>query len=172
MTTLTTDEQQGIEQFRASIEQARATMTGEQFALRVQTTRASLTNGTVARMRNAPRQEVIDAMFAVLDGDKPMAEQPAPVVTEVAADAPPPVSTGLEVGTRAIVVITASGNRALGYVKRLGGKFSPVGKAWVVTITAGNVDAARHLTREDGGYTGYQLLDKAAWVARRAANTQ
>lgn len=68
MTTLTTDEQQGIEQFRASIEQARATMTGAQFALRVQTTRAALgPQGSARRAKNAPRQEVIDAMIAVLD---------------------------------------------------------------------------------------------------------
>lgn len=64
---LTTEEQTGVAQFRASITQARASMAADKFALTVQTRRAALLNGSVAKMKNAPRQEVIDAMVAVLD---------------------------------------------------------------------------------------------------------
>lgn len=84
-----------------------------------------------------------------------------------------PVSTDLAAGTRAIVVITASGKRfseAVSYVKRLGGQFDSIGKVWIVRITESNAGAARHLVSEHGNFTGYQVIDNAAWVARRKAN--
>lgn len=81
-----------------------------------------------------------------------------------------PVSTDLTVGTRAIVVITETGKRfatAVSFVKRLGGEFDAAGKVWVVKVTAGNVEAAAKLVSPHGNFTGFQVIDEAAWDARR-----
>lgn len=82
-----------------------------------------------------------------------------------------PVATTLADGTRAVVVITESGKRfgqAIAFVKRLGGQFDPTGKVWIVKIHAGNGDIARRtLVSEHGNFTGYQVIDGAAWAARQ-----
>lgn len=81
-----------------------------------------------------------------------------------------PISTDLTVGTRAVVVVTASGNqfaKKVNYLKLLGGQFDSVGKVWVVNITTGNADAAQSLASVDGRFTGYKLLSRDEWVQRR-----
>lgn len=81
-----------------------------------------------------------------------------------------PISTDLTVGTRAVVVVTDSGNqfaKRVAYLKRLGGQFDSVGRVWVVNITAGNFDSAQLLVSLEGHYTGYRLLTRDEWVQRR-----
>lgn len=81
-----------------------------------------------------------------------------------------PVSTDLTAGTRAVVIVTASGAtfaKNVALLKRMGGQFDATGKVWVVKLHEGNVAAARHLVSAEGNYTGFQVIDNAAWVARR-----
>lgn len=131
-TTLTTDEQAGLAQFEASIERARAIMTGEQFALRLQATRASLENGAALRMKNAPSQGAIDAMIAVLDAAT------TPATPEPAAE-PTASPTGY---TR--IIIAANGRefaKAVNWAKGQRGKYDPQTKTWLIPSSSNFLNA-------------------------------
>lgn len=116
MGTLSSSEQAGIEQFRASL----TTATPQQRAM----TLARLRSGEVARMPGAPSQAAIDAMIAILAGDEMAVETP------VAVPAIPATPAG-----KTRVRIIASGDRfakAIKAAKQVRGTFDPATKTWLI----------------------------------------
>lgn len=113
MSTLSSSEQAGIEQFRASL----MTATPQQREM----TLARLRSGDVAKMTGAPSQTAIDAMIAIMVG------QDAPVETPVETPATP------EGRTR--VAINASGrefSKAINWAKKVGGTYDAGTKTWLI----------------------------------------
>ncbi|MGN6700758.1 MAG: hypothetical protein ACTHMR_21580, partial [Thermomicrobiales bacterium] len=110
-TTLTTAEQAGIEQFKASLAQSTP--------FQRQTTLAALQpGGGIERQKGAPRREVLDEM--------------ARIIREFDAPAPAPAGT-------VRVRIAASGQQfgqAVADAKRAGGTFDGQTKTWLIPASA------------------------------------
>jgi hypothetical protein len=164
-TTFTAEELAGLEQFRG-------TLVGATDQQKRTTIEALKPGGSIERRKGAPRREMLDEMARIIAADLAPAVEATPVAAPAApVPAPAPVSTDLAVGTRAVVVITETGRnfgKTVDFVKRLGGKFDAQAKVWVVRITENNAESARRvLVSAEGHFTGYQLIDNAAWIARR-----
>lgn len=128
MSTLSSNEQAGIEQFRASLTAA----TPQQREM----TLARLRSGAVAKMPGAPSQAAIDAMIAILAGD----EAPAVEVVVVTADAAPTTTPA----GRTRVAISASGRefaKAINWAKKVGGTYDAATKTWLIPSSSNFLNA-------------------------------
>lgn len=126
-TTLTTEEQAGIEQFRASI--------GTATPLQRQSMLDSLRpGGSVERMKGAPRREVLDEMARILR------EYDAPTPQPATATAPAtPAGT---VRVRIAARDQRGFSKAVADAKRVGGKFDPQTKTWLIPADSNFLNAA------------------------------
>ena len=126
-TTLTTEEQAGIEQFRASL--AKST------PFQRQTTLTSLQpGGSVERMKGAPRREVLDEMARILREY----DAPAPQPATATATATPAGTVRVRIAARD----QRGFSKAVADAKRAGGKFDPQTKTWLIPASASQLGAA------------------------------
>lgn len=133
MGTLSSTEQAGVEQFRASLTTATP--------LQREATLASLRSGAVAKMPGAPSQDAIDAMIAILVGDETPAAAAPTIATTPAVETPtvPTTPTG-----KTRVAIVASGNgfsKAIKAAKSVRGTFDPATKTWLIPSDSNYLNA-------------------------------